>query len=153
MATPEETAAALEKFLKQELALYREVLDLARNQKEYIIAANASALMQVISEKQYRINRIAEIEAEAAPHKRRREAELERWPQSARSRVDPLVRALQEVLGEIVTLEDESRAAAEGVVSTGREKVVKIQTGKAMLNAYGKSAKGLNISRYKDKNA
>lgn len=153
MSSPDEVSVALEKLLRQELSLYREVRELSRGQKNLIEQNDSAALMQAVSEKQFRINKIAQLEQQAAPFKARRETELESWPDSARKRVDPLVRELQTLLGEIVALEDESRAAAEEKVTGSRDKVQKIQTGKAMLNAYGKAMKGMVAPRYKDKNA
>lgn len=148
------TADQLEALLRRELALYTEVRDISNSQKALILQSDAGALMQLISEKQMRIERIAELETQAAPLKQRREVELDLWPAEARAKVDPLVRELQALLKEIVTLEEESRNLVESTNRRSSQQVARIQRGKAMLNAYGKAAQGGGISpRYSDHNA
>lgn len=149
--TPDEIAQQLVRILRAELALYREMLGLSQQQKEHIEQNDSERLLRIITEKQSRIGKISALESEAAPLKARRDAELESWPQSARDLVDPLIIELQAVLTDIVTLEDEGRSAAEMLSKTSSKKVEKIQKGKAMLNAYGKVNKNVNIARYKDK--
>ena len=149
----QQTADELEALLRRELELYVEVREISRSQKDLILQSDANALMLLIAEKQTRLDRIAELEQSAAPLKQRREAELERWPAEARAKVDPLVRELQTTLGEIVSLEEESRALVESTNQRSSQQVARIQRGKAMLNAYGKAARGGGASpRYSDRN-
>lgn len=148
---PEEVAAALQRILRLEISLYKEVRELSRSQLDYIERSDSNGLMRVVGEKQNRIAKIEELEVQGLPLKQQREASLESWPQIARDMVDPLIRQLQAILTEIVALEDQARSAAENFTRDSGEKVRKIQTGKAMLNAYGKSLKGGSFARYKDK--
>lgn len=140
MATPEEITAALEQLLQQEAALYREVRELSRGQLELIRQNNPAGLLQTVSQKQERLSRIEMIERTAAPLKKMREQNLDAWPAELRNRIAGPVRQLQTLLGEIVALEEQSRAAAEsrapGLGSEQRSGAT--QTGKAMLNAYAK---------------
>ncbi len=152
MSANYDTPSQLERLLRQELALYREVLCLCQSQKDILEAKNSGDLLLLVNEKQQRINKIEQLERLAAPFKAQREKELDRWSADDRAKVDPIIRQLQDILGQIVNLEDESRELAERATQQGRDRVHKIQTGKAMLNAYGKASKIPNISRYKDKN-
>lgn len=152
MSAANNTPAQLERILRQELTLYKEVLNLCKTQKDILLAKNTGDLLHLVSEKQMRINKIEELERLAAPLKMRRENELERWSADERAQVDPLIRKLQDILGEIVVLEDESKMIAQEKTAEGKQSVQKIQTGKAMLNAYGKASKAPNVARYKDKN-
>lgn len=148
-----EVAQALAAFLKKELALYREVYELSLTQRKVIAENNSEKLLSVIDEKQIRIAKINVIEGEAAPYKKIRDRDLEKWDAGVRAIVDPYIIELREVLGKIVAVEEECRKAAEDITRRSSEQVVKIQKGKAMLNAYGKSVKSpkLQIPRFKDK--
>lgn len=153
MSAAYDTPSQLERLLRQELALYREVLNLCQKQKEILQTSNPGDLLLLVNEKQQRIAKIEQLEHLAAPFKSQRERELDSWSAADRAKVDPLIRQLQDVLGQIVNLEDESRLLAEEKACAGRDKVHKIQTGKAMLSAYGKAVKNPGaIARYKDKN-
>ncbi len=136
-----EIAQKLASFLKKELVLYREVYDLSLKQIEIINAKDSEKLLRIIDEKQMRISKINNIEAEAHPYKARREQELESWDAGVRATVDPYIIELREVLGKIVKVEEECQRAAEVATKSSSDQVVHIQKGKAMLNAYGKSVK------------
>ncbi len=149
-----EVAQALAAFLKKELALYREVYELSLKQREIIGQKDSEKLLSVIDEKQMRIVKINAIEKEAGPYKKIRERDLETWDQAVRAVVDPYILELREVLGNIVAVEEDSRKAAEELKQSSSAQVVKIQKGKAMLSAYGKSVKipkNIQIPRFKDK--
>lgn len=149
----ESIANELAVLLKRELALYKEVRDISQAQKDLIAQGNADALLHLINEKQIRIDKISLLENTAAPLKKKREHELDRWTNSARAKVDPLVRELQLVLAAIVGLEEESRNLVEAASNNSGQQVQKIQRGKAMLNAYGKAARGGGgAPHYSDKN-
>ncbi len=148
-----EVAKVLAVFLKKELILYREVYELSLKQKELIANQDTEKLLSVIDEKQMRINKINGIEQEAVPYKQARDRKLESWDAGVRAVVDPYIIELREILGKIVAVEEECRQAAEEVTRSSSAQVVKIQKGKAMLSAYGKSVKmpKLKLPRFKDK--
>ncbi|GHS90825.1 hypothetical protein FACS1894139_14060 [Planctomycetales bacterium] len=149
----QQVAAELEVALKKQLTLFKEVRDISASQKQYIEAGDADTLMHLINEKQTRLDKIANIDLTAAPLKQRRDAELDRWSADARAHVDPLIRELQDTLGEIVKYEEECRELGNLSVSANTQKVGTIQRGKAMLNAYGKAARGGNgDARYANRN-
>ena len=149
----QQTADALEPLLKRQLELYIEVRDISSSQKELVLQGNVNVLMQVIAEKQSRLDKIAELERLATPLKRQREMELEHWPAEARAKIDPLVRGLQTTLGELVQLEDETRTLVENTQQRSSQQVAQIQRGKAMLNAYGRAARGGGSApRYSNRN-
>ena len=148
-----EVAQILAAFLKKELVLYREVYELSLVQRDIIRERNSEKLLSVIDEKQMRIAKVNLIETEAAAYKKIRDRDLEKWDAGVRAIVDPYIIELREVLGNIVAVEEDCRKAAEEFTKSSSAQVVKIQKGKAMLNAYGKSTKSpsSNIPRFKDK--
>ena len=90
---------------------------------------------------------------DAVPYKKIRERDLENWNPGIRAIVDPYIIELRTVLGNIVAVEEECRKAAESLKKSSSAQVVKIQKGKAMLNAYGKSIKvpKIQVPRFKDR--
>ena len=148
-----EVAKALAVFLKKELNLYREVYELSLMQREIIRQNDSEKLLSVIDEKQIRIGKINLIEENAVTYKKIRERDLEKWDPGVRAVVDPYIIELREVLGNIVAVEEECREAAEALKKSSSAQVVKIQKGKAMLSAYGKSVKipKIKVPRFKDR--
>ena len=148
-----EVAKTLAVFLKKELALYREVYELSLEQREVIRQNDSEKLLRIIDEKQIRIGKINLIEMDAVPYKKIRERDLENWNPGIRAIVDPYIIELRTVLGNIVAVEEECRKAAESLKKSSSAQVVKIQKGKAMLNAYGKSIKvpKIQVPRFKDR--
>lgn len=136
MPTPEEITVALESLIQQETTLYLKVRELSRSQLTLIQESNSADLLQTISQKQDCLTRIEEIERQAAPYKLMREKTLESWPPALRNRIASPVRTLQSLLGEIVALEEQGRAAVEAHATATLKRQKSAQTGKAMLNAY-----------------
>ena len=151
--SPAEIAQNLASFLRKELVLYREVYELSKKQKEFIDSRDNEKLMRIIDEKQMRINKISLIDKDASPYKEKREKELEKWDPGVRAVVDPYIIELRELLGKIVEVEEECKQVAENITKSSSQQVLKIQKGKAMLNAYGKTNRSpaSNIPHYKDR--
>ncbi len=145
-----ETARCLRDLLEQQEACYREVLDLSRRQVELIQAKDTAALLEILSEKQARMQAMEEVTRQAGPLLAAWEDQRASVPEADRAAVEEMHERVKTVLARVLELEETSRQALEGSTDEAGRKVAQAQRGKQMLKAYGARPGGGQAPRFTD---
>lgn len=149
---PDKCAEELAKLLDSQSRICEQILELAKKQQALVDDRNESELLVLLTEKQQLIASHQALSTKAQPFR-------DQWENSARDSAGPEAHArveaswnrLREILNEIVTLEDASRAKLQehhGEVSLD---ISKLQRGRIANKAYGGAMRPPPAARYSDR--
>ncbi len=137
-ATPEQCAKELARLLNAQTEVYRAILEKSKQQQALVEERNEDKLLSLLADKQNLIDKHQKLVDQTAPVRAEWEAGLrERVTPEAHSLVEQAWNSLRNVLDEIVTLEDASRALFEEQKNKVSVDIGNLQRGKILNKAYG----------------
>ena len=125
------------KNLHEQTGIYRQILELSKSQTAAIAQGNEAELLRILAEKQTRIGLIDELSAACMPLRNEWETVRSTVSTSEHDMVDSAFQELRMVLGEIVEIENLSRAQLESEKEKNTARMNQIQQGKVAHKAYG----------------
>ena len=124
--------------------------ELSTEQQELVNKRQEDELLRLLAEKQKLIARHEELSKKAQPYLNDWERLRDAADQLFRSRVESAWESLRNILNEVVKLENDSRSALQAQQDQASLNIQKIQKGKALHKAYGKSSIQVRPPRYRD---
>lgn len=150
--TPRECAAQMLRLLTAQRDLFAEIREQAEKQLTLIEAGDADALLRLLVQKQRLIDRNEAVNAELEPIRVRWDAVRDHAGPELRGPVEAAMTELRAHLTAVIDLENQAKTRAQGTQSETTAQVGKMQTGKAMLKAYGARPGAAPVARFQDKN-
>lgn len=153
LSSPQECAAQMLRLLGSQRDLFAQILDRARRQLQLIDTGDTDALMRLLGEKQRLIQQNETINRELEPVRRQWEQFRDAAGAGLRQPIEQAFEQLRGHIAEVVELENQAQARAEKAKSEAGAQVGRMQTGKAMLKAYGGARRAAPPDpRFHDKN-
>ncbi len=152
--SPDQCAEQLARLLTAQTGVCRQILEQSKQQQTLVEQGREDELLVLLAEKQTLIDRHQSLASQTAPFRKQwEEGARETAGGEARARVETAWNALGETMGEIVRLEDASRAFLEGQKGKVSLDIGNLQRGKALNKAYGGAAayRPPAAPRYSDK--
>lgn len=152
--SPQRCGAEMLRLLTDQRDIFARLREYAVKQLEIIATGDADALLKLLAEKQRLIERNETLKKEIAPFQTQWEGVRERVGLEVRRAVEAMFADLRGHVAAVVELENQASTQAQGARSRTGDQVQKMQTGKAMLKAYGarRSVAAPPPARYHDKN-
>jgi hypothetical protein len=131
--------ATLVRALSGQKTLYEQILNLARQQSQYVASGESEVLMTVLGARSRLIEQVLPLDRELQPYKGRWQEVLDGLPPADRKVVGGLLQDVQKLLGDILALDErdkESLVRQKSVIGTEIKRTV---TGAALNRAYGRA--------------
>ncbi len=139
--SPDQCAEQLARLLHAQADVCRQILEQSKQQQALVEQRREDDLLVLLAEKQKLIDRHQSLAGQTAPFRKQWEdGAREKAGETARSGVEAAWNALSVTLGEIVKLEDASRAYLEEQKGKVSLDIGNLQRGKALNKAYGGAA-------------
>ncbi len=139
----------LEGLLRQQ-GKYRELADVAEEQKKVLAGGDIDALMGVVDRKRAIMGEVEALEKELAPTKGRWTEVRGELDAPTLREVEAAVEETKRILQDLVRLEDEARAALEQQRFSTAEQLKDLMKKKKAQSAYGGGSGGSPNPRYLD---
>lgn len=135
--TPQECAGQMLQLIGAQRDLFAKILDLSQRQLKLIEAGETDDLLRLLGEKQQLIARNEAINHVLVPLRPVWERQRENAGPRLRQPIEQTLEELQRLLTAVVELENRAQSQAQDAKEQTGQQVGRMQTGKAMLKAYG----------------
>jgi C4-dicarboxylate-specific signal transduction histidine kinase len=133
MISTEDVAAAL----SGQKTLYAEILQLAKQQSQFVATGQSEELMGVLAARSRLIDRVARLDVTLQPYKGRWQELLDSLPAAKRETVAGLLREVQQMLGAILAQDEADKESLVKQKSEVGSELKRTVTGAALHRAYG----------------
>lgn len=123
-------------FFGREQACYTSLLDLSRQQRQYIEQSDIDPLLAVLGHKQQILARVSEIESHLQPYKQNWSALRDSLSSDERSVVDSALSTVEELLAELISIERECEEMLVGKIDLVRRDVSQATQAKGVHSTY-----------------
>ena len=107
------TNMTLEEGLRRELEAYREILAFAEKQAAAVSEKNTAKLLEILREKQKRIDTISRVETAISDAKQQWESDRSAFSEDRKKEIECIFGDIKKVLGDIIANEDKTKQDVE----------------------------------------
>lgn len=139
-------------LLTQQQLLYRQLQQLARQQRGLVDGSDPEMLLKLLADRQRLIDRLSDVDQELQPLRVDWQAMAQTLPAEQRAQAQNLVESVKEILADIIARDKQDTEVLAGRRNEVAGQIATASQGKRMNQAYAPVAVG-STSRYFDSGA